>query len=232
MRFKLQHSGYTMSQKNDEIAIKQKLVTAAITIYIEDKTNLSVAAVAKKTRIKKADIFKLFPSTRAILNYFYSICILRYREMIKDLDNFDGWEPEERLANFAYAMFDLLGEEREFVDIHFRKQIFRQSDTRFHRDTKILFEEFLRDVCCSEWIATFLANEYMHVIYFWLNDDSDDSERSIALVDKSTAFLGELVRSEKLAAKGVDLTKYLIANNVIKVPFSKNLLTKFFQWIP
>ena len=72
----------------------------------------------------------------------------------------------------------------------------------------------------------------MHVIYFWLNDDSDDSERSIALVDKSTAFLGELVRSEKLAAKGVDLTKYLIANNVIKVPFSKNLLTKFLKWIP
>ena len=72
----------------------------------------------------------------------------------------------------------------------------------------------------------------MHVIYFWLNDDSDESERFVALVDKVTAFLGELIRSEKLAVKGVDLTKYLIANNVIKVPFSQNLLTKFFRWIP
>jgi hypothetical protein len=221
-----------MALKTDELAIKQKLVKAAISLYTEETENFSIATLAKKTRIKKVDIFKIFPSKRAILDYYYPLCVMRYRQMVMEVDDFDEWELEERLANFAYAMFDLLGEEREFVDIHFRKQIFRQSDTRFHRDTKILFEEFLRDVCCSEWIATFLANEYMHVIYFWLNDDSDNSERSIALVDKSTAFLGELVRSEKLAAKGVDLTKYLIANNVIKVPFSKNLLTKFFQWIP
>jgi AcrR family transcriptional regulator len=221
-----------MSQKTDEIAIKQKLVTAAITIYIEDKTNLSVTAVAKKTRIKKADIFKLFPSTRAILNYFYSLCILRYREMIKDLDDFDGWEPEERLANFAYAMFDLLGEEREFIDLHFRSDVFPYSDTRFHRDSQKLFEDLIGNVCCKEWVGTFLAKEYMHVVYFWLNDDSDDSERSIALVDKTTAFIGEGLRSEKLVLKGADLVKYLVTNNVIKVPFPNNVLTKFLNWIP
>ena len=221
-----------MASKTDELTIKHKLVTAAISLYTEENENFSIASLAKKTRIKKAEIFKIFPSKRAILNYYYSLCLLRYRKMVTDIDDFEEWSPEERLANFAYAMFDLLGEEREFVDIHFRKQIFRQADTKFHRDTKVLFQEFLKDVYFGEWIAGFLAKEYMHVIYFWLNDDSDESERSIALVDKVTAFLGELIRSEKLAVKGVDLTKYLIANNVIKVPFSQNLLTKFFRWIP
>jgi len=221
-----------MAKKNNEIAIKEKLVTAAIELYTEDKANFSIATVAKKTRIKKAEVLKLFPSTRSILNYFYSLCIMRYRGMIQEVEDFEEWEPEERLANFAYAMFDLFGEEREFVDNHFRSEIFQNSDTKFHRDTKKIIEELTGDVCCREWVGTFLTKEYMHVIYFWLNDESDESERSIALVDKATAFVGEVLRSEKLASKGADLFKYLVANDVIKVPFPNKIFTKIVQWIP
>ena len=77
-----------MASKTDELTIKHKLVTAAISLYTEENENFSIATLAKKTRIKKAEIFKIFPSKRAILNYYYSLCLMRYRNMVIEIDDF------------------------------------------------------------------------------------------------------------------------------------------------
>lgn len=220
-----------MPDSAQDLARKQKIVAAAIALYVDDRPHFTMAAIAKKTRIKKVEIYRFFNSRSAILNFYYPLCVLRYRAMCEEIDDFSSWSLEEKLANFAYAMFDMLQEEREFVDEHFVEQVFRASGaTRFQREVEALFGEWLEDACGGDWLAQFLAREYLHVVRFWIADESEDGERTTALVDKVAAFVGEVSRSSELIYKGADLVKYLVANDIIRVPFGKNILAQVMRW--
>ena len=228
----MKKSGQHMPDREDQLAQRQKIVEAAIDLYVDDRANFTTANLAKKTRIKKVEILRLFPSRGAILKYFYPLCVMRYRVMAAEIEGYVDWPVEEKLANFAYAMFDLLQEQREFVEEHFVEEIFRASGTSsFQREAESLFAEILAGTCASEHLAAFFAKEYMHVVRFWIADDSIDSERTTALVDKIAAFVGQAMRSNELFYTGGDLLKYLIANNVIKVPFGKSFITRAMGWM-
>ena len=221
-----------MPNSANQLAQKQKIVEAAIDLFIDDRANYTTANLARKTRIKKADILRLFPSRSAILKYFYPLCVLRYRAMIEEIEEYGDWSADEKLANFAYAMFDMLQEQREFVEEHFVEEIFRASGTsQFQRAAESLFAEILADTCAPEQLASFFAKEYLHVVRFWLADDSPDSERTMALVDKIVAFFAQALRSNELFYAGGDLFKYLVANNVIKLPLGNALLTRALRWV-
>ena len=220
-----------MPRTADPLAQKQKIVSAAIALYIDDRANFTIANIARKTRIKKVEIYNLFNSRSAILKYYYPLCVERYRIMTADIDDFAIWSLEEKLANFAYALFDMLQEEREFVEEHFDEAIVHGSATsRFEHDVGALLNEFIGEDCTTGWLASFLAREYVHLISFWLADESSDAQRTMALVDKGASFVGEAVHSSALVYKGIDLTKYLVANDIVKIPLAKMILGQAMRW--
>ena len=220
-----------MPRTADPLAQKQKIVSAAIGLYIDDRANFTIANIARKTRIKKVEIYNFFNSRSAILKYYYPLCVERYRIMTADIDDFAIWSLEEKLANFAYALFDMLQEEREFVEEHFAEAIVHGSATsRFEHDVGALLNEFIGEDCTTGWLASFLAREYVHLIGFWLADESSDAQRTMALVDKGASFVGEAVHSSALLYKGIDLTKYLVANDIVKIPLAKMILGQAMRW--
>ena len=220
-----------MPRTADPLAQKQKIVSAAIALYIDDRANFTIANIARKTRIKKVEIYNFFNSRSAILKYYYPLCVERYRIMTADIDDFAIWSLEEKLANFAYALFDMLQEEREFVEEHFDEAIVHGSATsRFEHDVGALLNEFIGEDCTTGWLASFLAREYVHLIGFWLADESSDAQRTMALVDKGASFVGEAVHSSALVYKGIDLTKYLVANDIVKIPLAKMILGQAMRW--
>ncbi|MFL2540945.1 MAG: hypothetical protein ACJ0UT_03060 [Candidatus Latescibacterota bacterium] len=220
-----------MPRTADPLAQKQKIVSAAIALYIDDRANFTIANIARKTRIKKVEIYNFFNSRSAILKYYYPLCVERYRIMTADIDDFAIWSLEEKLANFAYALFDMLQEEREFVEEHFAEAIVHGSATsRFEHDVGALLNEFIGEDCTTGWLASFLAREYVHLIGFWLADESSDAQRTMALVDKGASFVGEAVHSSALVYKGIDLTKYLVANDIVKIPLAKMILGQAMRW--
>jgi AcrR family transcriptional regulator len=220
-----------MPRTADPLAQKQKIVSAAIGLYIDDRANFTIANIARKTRIKKVEIYNFFNSRSAILKYYYPLCVERYRIMTADIDDFAIWSLEEKLANFAYALFDMLQEEREFVEEHFDEAIVHGSATsRFEHDVGALLNEFIGEDCTTGWLASFLAREYVHLISFWLADESSDAQRTMALVDKGASFVGEAVHSSALVYKGIDLTKYLVANDIVKIPLAKMILGQAMRW--
>ena len=220
-----------MPRTAEPLAQKQKIVSTAIALYIDDRANFTIANIARKIRIKKVEIYSLFNSRSAILKYYYPLCVERYRIMTAEIDDFATWSLEEKLANFAYALFDMLQEEREFVDEHFTEAIFHGSATsRFEHDVEALLKEFIGEDCTTGWLASFLAREYLHLVHFWLADESSDAQRTMALVDKATSFVGEAVHSSALIYKGIDLTKYLVVNDIIKIPLAKMVLGQAMRW--
>ena len=60
-----------MPRTADPLAQKQKIVSAAIGLYIDDRANFTIANIARKTRIKKVEIYNFFNSlvNRRILTF-------------------------------------------------------------------------------------------------------------------------------------------------------------------
>lgn len=204
--------------KTEELNNKIELTEAAIDLYIEDK--FTIPNLTRETGKTASEIYTLFPNKNSILKFYYPALVIRYRAMISEIDGFDSYSISEKLSNFMFTLFDMMDERREFVKDTFEKYGWKcTSKSEFHHKIRSLFKEFFTtdgNIATSagffigDWFYASLKTQFLFLIKFWLEDDSDGLERTFALTDKITGFIEELVYS-KLADKGFDLAKYSLS---------------------
>lgn len=202
----------------EELNTKIELTEAAIDLYIEDK--FSIPNLTKETGKTASEIYTLFPNKNSILKFYYPSLVIRYRAMISEIDDFDSYSISEKLSNFAFTLFDMMGERREFVEDTFGKFEWNcTSKSEFQQEIKSLFKDFFTtdgNIATSagfligDLFYASLKTQFLFLIKFWLEDDSEGRERTFALTDKITGFIEELVYS-KIVDKGFDLAKYSLS---------------------
>lgn len=202
----------------EKINLKIELTEAAIDLYIENK--FTIANLANKTGKNASEIYSVFPNKKAILEFYYPSLVIRYQAMISEIDDFDSYSISEKLSNFAFTLFDMMGERRVFVEDTFEKYVWHcSSKSEFKQEIRTLFKDFFTSDGNISTSAGFfignlfynsLATQFLYLIKFWLEDESEDRERTIALTDKITGFIEELVYS-KIVDKGFDLAKYSLS---------------------
>lgn len=199
----------------EEINSKLQVTEAAVQLYQNDRYTMS--NLVDETGLTASEIYSLFPNKRAILEFFYEGIVIRYRAMISEIDDFGSYTVSEKLSNFVFTSFDMMEEHRAFVESTYDAMVFRRDRSNFRSAVQELFRDFITedaDVAVSasffmgDFFYSFLAKEYTHILKFWLKDKSAGSERSMALTDKLTGFVEEVLYN-KIADKGFDLAKYL-----------------------
>jgi hypothetical protein len=204
--------------KTEELNNKIELTEAAIDLYIEDK--FTIPNLTKETGKTASEIYTLFPNKNSILKFYYPSLVIRYRAMISEIDDFDSYSISEKLSNFMFTLFDMMDERREFVENTFEKYEWKCiSKSEFQKEIKSLFKDFFTsdgNIATSagffigDWFYASLKTQFLFLIKFWLEDESDGRERTFALTDKITGFIEELVYS-RIVDKGFDLTKYSLS---------------------
>lgn len=199
----------------EKLNSKIELTEAAIDLYTEDK--FSIPNLTKKTGKTASEIYTLFPNKNSILKFYYPSLVIRYRAMISDIDDFDSYSISEKISNFAFTLFDMMDERREFVGDTFEKYEWKCTPkSEFQKEVKSLMKDFFTSDGNIATSAGFfigdlfyasLKTQFLFLIKFWLEDDSDGHERTFALTDKITGFIEELVYS-RIVDKGFDLAKY------------------------
>ncbi|MAO63374.1 MAG: hypothetical protein CL666_00080 [Balneola sp.] len=197
---------------------KIELTETAIDLYIEDK--FSIPNLTKETGKTASEIYTLFPNKNSILKFYYPSLVIRYRAMISEIEDFESYSISEKLSNFAFTLFDMMSERREFVEDTFEKYEWNcSSKSDFQQEIKDLFKEFFTtdgNIATSagffigDLFYASLKTQFLFLIKFWLEDESEEQERTFALTDKITGFIEELVYS-KIADKGFDLAKYSLS---------------------
>jgi hypothetical protein len=199
----------------EKLNLKIELTEAAIDLYIEDK--FTISNLTSKTGKTASEIYSLFPNKNAILKFYYPSLIVRYQAMISEIDDFDSYSISEKLSNFAFTLFDMMDERREFVEDTFEKYVWTcSSKSEFQKLIKSLFKDFFTSdgkiatsagFFMGDLFYSSLKTQFLFLIKFWLDDNSEGRERTFALTDKITGFIEELVYS-KIVDKGFDLAKY------------------------
>lgn len=207
-----------MAKKEEHTDLRQHAIKAAIDLYLEDKSKFNMRNVAAKLEVQPAEIYKLFPTKEAMLKAWYKDIVKNYKAMVAEIEDFPSYTLAEKMQNFAYTSFDMLSEEREFFNHTFDKMVLRQGTSKgMGKDVKHMLKEWIEDDeriadSAQPFIGNFsyelLAREYFHLLHFWKTDDSEDAERTVALTDKLTTFVEEVLYS-KVVDRGVDAFKYL-----------------------
>ena len=202
----------------EKLNTKIELTEAAVDLYLED--NFTIPNLTDKTGNTASEIYALFPNKKAILKFYYPSLVIRYRAMVEEIEDFGDYSIAEKLSNFIYTLFDMMDERREFVKETFYKYEWKcTSKTEFQQEIKALLKDFFTSDGRIATSAGFfigdlfyasLKTQYLYLVKFWLEDESNDRERTFALVDKLTGFTGEVVYS-KIVDKGFDLFKYSLS---------------------
>ncbi|MFH5833535.1 hypothetical protein [Halalkalibaculum sp. DA384] len=213
---------------------KYRISEAAVEQYEKEGKNFTLKQVSRQADCTVADILEYFPGKKAILQFYYTGLLVRYRLMLEDIEGFDDYLLAEKLSNFVYTSFDLLDEHKSFVRETFTPLIFcSYSGTGFEQQTRELLERFFSGdprissssaLLMNRYFYQVLYRKYTVLIRFWLKDTSEEQEVSMELTDKYTAFLQELMYSAAVD-KGFDLAKFLFSNAVFSSGFQsiKNL---------
>lgn len=199
---------------DEELETRQALVQGAIQSYLEDREGFSMRRAAQAAGVEPAVAYRLFNGKTALLKYYYALCVWRYEAMIAQIDGFERFELADKLSNLVYTLFDLLQEEREFVDETFEPLIYRSpSKTLFQRRLETLGAGFLEGAtplpAVGQVLPPLLAGQYLRLVRHWLHDESEGAEQTLALADRAIAFGAEAL-SSRLWTTGAELAKYLV----------------------
>ncbi len=201
----------------DEINRKIEIALTAATIYEEQK-KFTIPELIETTGLTASEIFDLFPSKKAIREYYFTSLVYQYWAMISEIDGFEEYRVSEKFSNFIYTLFDMMDEYPSFVAHHFNRSVLKKGGSSdFHKEVKELFRDFMNsdsEVAVSaaflmkDLFYSLLTTQYLYLVKFWVTDESDGKERTLALVDKLTSLLEEIVYN-KTFDKSFDLIKYL-----------------------
>lgn len=208
--------------------LKQRIVEAAIDLYLHDHSQFTVQHICEAAGVSRSQFYRIFGSKERALAQFYPLCVVRYREIVAMMDDHAGMTLAEKLANFIYIMFDFFQEQREFVAQTFeemrRRKGWRQ---KFEAEIRQTLREILEsDERVAMLQRTFLLNsitydllvgEYLSLVRFWLEDDSENYAKTMAYTDKLVNFLSEVLEIS-VVDRGFDLAKFIVQNNLENIP--------------
>jgi len=204
--------------KTKDTDLRSSIIHAAIDLYLEDKTKYNMRNVAMKLEIEPAVVYKHFPTKESILKAFYKDLVKNYQEMTKEIEDFASYTLAEKMQNFTYASFDMLGEQREFFNHTFDKMVIKVGTSKgMGKDVKTMLKYWITEDeqiadSARPFIGSFtyevLTKEYFQLLRFWKTDESENAERTVALTDKLSTLIEELFYS-KVVDKTIDTVKYI-----------------------
>jgi AcrR family transcriptional regulator len=218
--------------------IKLSIADAAARLYVEQNGSFSLHQVARETDLNVGAIFEFFDDQQEIIYFYYASLVKRYRLMIEEIEGFEGFTLSEKLSNFAYASFDMMAERETFVKQTFKHYILCScKQTAYEEQIEHLLKEFFEndpgrsassDMMINQCSLRLVRKKYLHLVRFWLNDNSEGKQMSMELTDKVTGLIEEALYTS-VVDRSFDLAKFLFSNETISrhVPLWDKITSSF-----
>jgi AcrR family transcriptional regulator len=203
---------------------RARIAGIAAQLYI-DNPDFTMKELAAKSGISKTELYKLFPNRKYVLEYYYTALITRVIEVTGSIDGYDVFTLAEKLGTLAYTLIDLMLEDREYAEKTFHNLIC----SVYHKTTfEKMVESELREIISNDkristsasffmisLVYTIIQKHYIWMIQYWLKDQSPGFENTMALIDKWTTLLQEVLYNAVID-KSLDLTRFLFNQSNLK----------------
>lgn len=214
--------------KND-IHEKIKLAYVDFTLT-HGKRPETVYLFMKELKLAEADFYKYYSSFEALESSIWADIFKTTNDTISSQEVFASYTSREKILSFFFGLIETLKSNRSFVSFTFKQTKKIQFSTPyFLSDFKRMFEEFAKEVI-AEGINTgeiidrkFISEKYsdalwlqlMFVVNFWIDDHSNDFERTDEAIEKGLNVTFDLMVTSPLDSM-IEYGKFLFRNSPIQ----------------
>lgn len=210
---------------------REDAIHKAVELFLSPDSDFSIINLAEQLGVSANEIYEVYTGKDAVLADFYALVAEESFRLTKAIPDFHEFTLAEKLTAVVHTSFDLLDEQRDFVEQTFKSHFL---DSIYYPKVEKAVRQQLKDlvnhdsgvsayimITQIDLVYDFYFKEYTHLLRFWLKDRSEGKEKTYALTDKLTSFVEEVLYN-KVVDKGFDLAKYFLQNNIIKLPFGLN----------
>ncbi len=205
---------------------KEKIIDSYIEhVLVEGRQPASVFLFAKSLKIREEEFYSFFNSFDALEKQLWDSWLKDTIGVIMEDNQYQSYTVREKLLALFFTWIEALKKNRSFALNQFEKVGKRELLPAFLLKTRETFEEFFSELMIEgietgeiidrrpvsrQYQKVFWA-QFIFVTRFWINDDSQDFEKTDAFIEKSVNF------SFDLAGRGVidsflDLSKFMVQN--------------------
>ncbi len=201
----------------DQLLLRKRIADAAVELYMQDNTPFTINRIAARAEVRTHDVYRFYSTRDQILADFYNLMPTLFTLQVKSLEGYDQFQLADRLSNFIFTTFDMMQEYRSFVQKTFVSLSGSDDCTPWQKgNAQVLMQIFDNDpgvsdlnrVLIPDFAYDLAADVFTQLIEIWLTDTSDGTGKTLALVEKSTSFIQEVMYSDVLG-KGIDLVRYV-----------------------
>lgn len=211
-----------------KIDLSEKIKSAYIDFTLSHgKRPESVYVFMKDLKMAEADFYKYFTTFDAVESAVWKSIFKNTYDTIKSQEVFETYSSREKMLAFYFGLVESLKANRSFVTYTFKNAKKIQFSTPyFLNEFKKMFEEFSTEII-SEGINSgeiidrkFLSDKYsdalwlqlMFVINFWVDDHSNDFERTDEAIEKGLNVTFDLMATSPLDSM-IEYGKFLFRNS-------------------
>jgi hypothetical protein len=189
----------------------------------------SVYNFAKKLKITEAEFYNHFASFMAIEKSIWADLTSRAIEEVKLQEAWNTYTSREKMLSFFFAYVELLKTQRSFVIYSLKKSKSKISTPAVLADIKPLFLAFSENVIHSGLESGELASrkyfsekykdalwlQLAFIINFWIEDDSNDFEKTDEAIEKGVQVTFDLFQRSAIDNL-FEYGKFLVRNGKIR----------------
>ena len=214
--------------KEKKLKIKKKILTCAVDlISIDGYKKTSMSKIAKKAKIGEATIHNYFPTKEHILYEYYYELQIQTKAILLETKEFSTFSLKEQLQLLINTQLELLGDDRTFV-LEIYEEIFYKSFThpamqKGNDELILMISELfdiaieaqeIEDIPFSNTILNLGCDYIFGVIYYWIQDESEDFNNTTIMIDKSLEIIYAILQSG-LINKIEDLVSFVIKTHIL-----------------
>lgn len=217
--------------KIDQLEQRKIIADAAVALYMSDRNRFTIRNIANDAQTTTRTCYKYYTSKDEILRDYYNLIPDIFRHQIGEIPDYQELMLADRISNFIYSVFDMLQEQRNYVDETFNRFIQSDHSTTFRKSIANVFREILDNdprvsdlnrVVIPDFAYDIATSQFISLLRFWMKDKSEGTGNTLAFVEKFTVFVQEVMYSD-VVGKGLDLGRYTISHIIPNHPWIKKI---------
>ncbi|MGE0172270.1 MAG: TetR family transcriptional regulator [Oligoflexales bacterium] len=221
--------------KEDKLKTRAAIVDAAVAI-IESKgyKAATMKDISQKAGIADATIYKYFATKESI---FFGYLDLRTDDLVdklKAIKDFQNYTLKEQLHAVLDTFFQQTKNEKKFLKLAY-DYMFTNICLSIDSEAKMAKKKFtaifadlldaaieaeeIPDIPFRSFVVELFWEYLVGVTYYWINDDSKNSDATTQLIDKSLDVTVALLQS-RIMSTAFDLGKYLVREHLLSKIFN------------
>lgn len=213
---------------------REKIKTAYMDyVLTNNEQPKSVYAFTKSLKLKEEDFYKYFNSFEAIESGFWKDLFNETALKVKSQEVYPDYSARERILSYFFTLIEEMKSTRSFITYSIKHAGRGFSTPRVLEKAKLSFEEFISEVLHdgiekSEIIERkFISDKYKNalwlqlafIINFWINDDSENFEKTDEAIEKGINVTLDLM-SRGPIDNLLEYGKFLVQQGKGKVKFT------------